>query len=268
MRQPRSRAADMLTRAMSAGPGSSSPARRPELAVGAAIALLAVLPFARLLRRRDAPSQPTKITESTLTLRQQLGVAAGDRSYWLVHAAFFTCGVHVAFLMTHLPGEVALCGLSAQVSANAIALVGLANIAGSLGSGWLGQHFQFKHLLFWFYASRTVLIVLYLLAPKTELIVYLFAIGLGFTFLATVPSTAGLVGKLFGTRYLGTLFGLTLFSHQVGGFLGAWLGGVTVVFTGSYDWMWYADALLALMAALLNLPIREARTVRPTLAGT
>jgi predicted MFS family arabinose efflux permease len=185
-----------------------------------------------------------------------------DRSYLLLHAGFFTCGVHVAFLMTHLPGEVAVCGLSPQVAANSIALVGLANIAGSLAAGTLGQYFRLKYLLSWFYATRSVLILGYLVAPKVPLTLYIFSIGMGFTFLATVPPTASLVGKLFGTRYLGTLFGLTLLSHQIGGFLGAWLGGVTVANTGSYPWMWYADALLALAAALLNLPIKEAPVTR------
>jgi MFS family permease len=217
---------------------------------------IAALPFARPLRRRAAPKTAT--AAEGLTLREQLRVAMRDRSYLLLHASFFTCGLHVAFLMTHLPGEVALCGLSAQVSANAIALIGLANIAGSLAAGTLGQHFRMKNLLFCFYAARTILILGYLAAPKTPLTLYIFAVGMGFTFLATVPPTAGLVGKLFGMRYMATLFGLTLFSHQVGGFFGAWLGGLTVVSTGSYQWMWYADAALALAAALLNIPIREA----------
>ncbi len=107
------------------------------------------------------------------------------------------------------------------------------------------------------YASRTALVVAYLLAPKTEWTFYIFAAGLGFTWLATVPPTAAIVGKLFGIRYLSTLFGVTLLAHQVGGFFGAWLGGIAITESGSYLWMWYADALLALAAALFNLPIRE-----------
>ncbi len=234
-----------------------------------AVLCLASLPFAWPLRRRTVPTASRSATTPAAgrTLREQLRVAMRDRSYLLLHAGFFTCGVHVSFLMTHLPGEVALCGLSPQVAANSIALVGLANIFGSLAAGTLGQHFLLKHLLCWFYASRTVLIMGYLVAPKVPLTLYIFSIGLGFTFLATVPPTAGLVGKLFGTRYLATLFGLTLLSHQIGGFLGVWLGGVTVVSTGSYQWMWYADALLALLAALLNLPIKEASRVRPMAAA-
>lgn len=231
-----------------------------------ALASLAVLPLARPLRRRQAPAKAAQTGSESVTLRQQLRIALGDRSYLLIHASFFTCGVHVAFLMTHLPNEVALCGLSPQVSANAIALIGLANILGSLSSGTLGQHVRLKNLLFTFYLSRTLLILWYLMAPKTAFTFYVFALGLGFTFLATVPPTASLVGKLFGTRYLATLFGLTLLSHQIGGFLGAWLGGLTVAHTGSYVWMWYADAGLALMAALLNIPIREPAALKPATA--
>jgi predicted MFS family arabinose efflux permease len=112
------------------------------------------------------------------------------------------------------------------------------------------------------YGSRALLVLLYLSAPKTAWTFYLFAAGLGFTWLATVPPTAGVVGKLFGTRYLATLFGLTLLSHQAGGFLGAWLGGIAIVHYGNYFWMWYTDAFLAAAAALFNLPIREPRTER------
>jgi predicted MFS family arabinose efflux permease len=115
-----------------------------------------------------------------------------------------------------------------------------------------------KMILFWMYASRAFAIAIYLVAPKTELTFYIFAAVLGFTWLATVPPTAGLIGKLFGPRYLGTLFGFALLSHQIGGFFGAWLGGIAFVQNGSYEWMWYADIVLASIAALVNLPIREA----------
>ncbi len=144
------------------------------------------------------------------------------------------------------------------MTATSLALIGLANIAGSIGAGLLGQRFRMKWLLFWMYGSRAVLVGLYLVAPKTDLTFYAFSIGLGLTWLATVPPTAGLVGKLFGLRYLGTLFGLTLLSHQIGAFFGAWLGGLALVEFGNYDWMWYADMALATAAALVNLPIREA----------
>jgi hypothetical protein len=129
------------------------------------------------------------------------------------------------------------------------------------------SRYRSKHVLAVMYASRVVLIGAYLLMPPSALTFYVFAAGLGFTWLATVPPTASLVGKLFGVRYLGTLFGLTLLSHQIGGFLGAWLGGLAVVEFGNYSWMWYADMALAAMAALVNLPIREARVERLALAG-
>ncbi|MCA1245040.1 MFS transporter [Massilia sp. MS-15] len=208
------------------------------------------------------PAAPAAPAPPAITLTEQLRQALRDRSYLCLHLGFFTCGFHIAFLVTHLPQEVALCGLPAGVSATALALIGLFNIAGSLAAGALASRYRMKSLLAVIYASRAVLIVLYLLAPKTAFTFYLFAGALGFTWLATVPPTAGLVGKLFGMRYLATLFGLTLLSHQIGGFFGAWLGGLSFVRFGDYTWMWYADILLALAAALINLPIREAKPER------
>ncbi len=193
------------------------------------------------------------------TLSNQLREAFRNPSYLYLHAGFFTCGFHIAFLVTHFPSDLQLCGLTPNVAANSLALIGLFNVVGSLGIGWLGQRYRMKYLLAWIYASRALLIAIYLVMPKTALNIYVFAAALGVTWLATVPPTAGLVGKLFGTRYLATLFGLTLFSHQIGGFLGAWLGGVVLSQTNSYQWMWYADIALALVAAIVNLPIREQR---------
>ncbi|MCS0581629.1 MFS transporter [Massilia pinisoli] len=202
-----------------------------------------------------------------LSLGRQVRIAMRDRSYLCLHAGFFTCGFHIAFLVTHLPGEVALCGLPAGVSATALGLIGLFNIAGSLTAGALAQRYRMKWLLAVTYGSRAVIIALYLLAPKTAWTFYLFAAALGFSWLATVPPTAGLVGKLFGTRYLATLFGLTLLSHQIGGFFGAWLGGLAFVRFGDYTWMWYADIALALAAAVVNVPIREAAPHRAAAAA-
>ena len=228
-----------------------------------AAATLLTIPLAWPLRRRSPPpgTSPAQAAgdPAHIGLKQQVKIAMRDPSYLLLHAGFFTCGFHIAFLVTHLPGEVALCNLPAGVSATSLALIGLFNIAGSLSAGALSSRFRMKYLLAAMYASRAVMIVAYLLAPKTAWTFYIFAAALGFTWLATVPPTAGLVGKLFGMRYLATLFGLTLFSHQVGGFFGAWLGGLAFVGFGNYNWMWYADILLALAAALANLPIREAK---------
>ena len=195
-------------------------------------------------------------------LKRAIAEAFGDRSYILLHAGFFTCGFHIAFLVTHLPGEVNLCGLPPSVASWSLAIIGLANIFGSIAAGyWVGRY-RSKLVLFWMYGSRAVLILIYLMMPRTDLTFYLFAAGLGFTWLATVPPTARLVGKLFGTRYLATLFGLTLLTHQIGAFFGAWLGGIAFARGGDYSWMWYADMTLAAAAALINLPIREARMAR------
>jgi predicted MFS family arabinose efflux permease len=150
-----------------------------------------------------------------------------------------------------------MCGLSARVAANSLALIGLFNIGGSIAAGWLGSRYRMKYILALTYASRALIVLCYVLMPKTALNVYLAMGALGFTWLATVPPTAGIVGKLFGPRYLTTLFALTLVSHQIGGFLGAWLGGVAIAQLGSYTWVWYADIALALLAAAVNLPIRE-----------
>ena len=192
-------------------------------------------------------------------LRRAVKDAMGDRSYLLLHLGFFTCGFHIAFLVTHLPTEVDLCGLPPSVASWSLALIGLANIVGSLAVGHLVSQYRSKMILALMYASRAVLIVWYLAMPREAWVFYVFAVGLGLTWLATVPPTAGLCAKLFGVRYLGTLFGLTLLTHQIGGFLGAWLGGLAITSFGDYTWMWWADIALALLAAVLNLPIREAR---------
>ena len=199
-------------------------------------------------------------------LRRAVKDAMGDRSYLLLHLGFFTCGFHIAFLVTHLPTEVDLCGLPPSVASWSLALIGLANIVGSLVTGHLVGLYRSKMILALMYASRALLVLWYLAMPREPWVFYVFAVGQGLTWLATVPPTAGIVGKLFGVRYLGTLFGLTLLSHQIGGFLGAWLGGLAITRFGNYNWMWWADIALALMAAVVNLPIREAK-VRPAMAA-
>jgi MFS family permease len=223
------------------------------------LAASALLTIPLALPLRDKHSGAPTVHTVGISLSEQTLIAFKDRSYLCLHAGFFTCGFHIAFLVTHLPGEVALCGLPASVSAASLAIIGLANIAGSLGVGWLAQTYRMKYLLFWVYGIRAIAIALYMMAPHTALTFYIFAAVLGVSWLATVPPTAGLVGKLFGVRYLATLFGLTLLTHQIGGFFGAWLGGVAIASSGNYDWMWYADIALALAAALVNLPIREAQ---------
>ena len=224
-----------------------------------AAAALVTIPLALALYTKKSAHALATAAQSvtTISLGEQLRVAMRDPSYLCLHAGFFTCGFHVAFLVTHLPSDIQMCGLAPEVGAFSLSLIGLFNVAGSLSVGWLGNVYRMKYLLAAIYGARAVIVAVYLLMPKTALNVYVFAAALGFTWLATVPPTSGLVGKLFGTRYLATLFGLTLVSHQIGGFLGAWLGGLAVTQTGSYTWMWYADIALALAAAAVNLPIRE-----------
>lgn len=222
---------------------------------------LVTIPLAKSLCGSGVTSVHVETPSDSMGLWQQVKQAMGNPSYLCLHAGFFTCGFHIAFLVTHLPGEVALCGHSANVSAASLAIIGLFNIGGSLCAGVLGSRYRMKYILACMYGSRAIMIWLYLLAPKTILTFYIFAGALGFTWLATVPPTVGLVGKLFGTRYLATLFGLTLLTHQIGGFLGAWLGGLAMAHDGNYLWMWYTDMVLASIAAIVNLPIREAKIV-------
>lgn len=229
----------------------------------AALTLLA-LPLVQKVTANTRAAQAN--TEPDLGLRKTLKEAFKTPSYGLLHAGFFTCGFHIAFLVTHLPGEVDLCGLSPQVASWSLAIIGLANIAGSLLVGSAVSQYRSKMILALMYASRAVLIVGFLAMPKTDWTFYLFSVGLGLTWLATVPPTAALVGKLFGIRYMGTLFGLTLLTHQIGGFLGAWLGGLAITELGDYAWMWYADIALAVVAAVLHLPIREALVQQPAAA--
>lgn len=225
-----------------------------------ALLTLAALPLVgQLIRQAETP---VKHIESDSGVLKAVRDSLKDPSYLLLHAGFFTCGFHIAFLVTHLPGEVHLCGLPPSVASWSLAIIGLANIFGSLYAGSCVSKYRSKYVLAAMYGSRTLLIAGYLLMPKTPLTYYLFAAGLGFTWLATVPPTAAIVGKLFGVRYLATLFGMTLLSHQIGGFFGAYLGGLAITRFGDYSWMWYADMSLAVLAALVNLPIREAPVVR------
>ena len=225
----------------------------------AAVTLLAIPLLNRLTNDTHAPAAAPTPEGG---LKKAVADALRNPSYLLLHLGFFTCGFHIAFLVTHLPTEVGLCGLSPTVASWSLALIGLANIVGSLFAGSCINLYRSKYVLAVMYGSRAVLIALYLVAPKTEWTFYAFAVGLGLTWLATVPPTAALVGKLFGIRYLATLFGLTLLSHQIGGFLGAYLGGLVLEAQGDYQWMWWADIALSAFAALINLPIKEAPIVK------
>jgi MFS family permease len=223
-----------------------------------AVLTLLALPAAWVLRGHSnaaplAGAAPVK----KLGTREAIAQAFADPSYRLLSAGFFVCGFHVAFLATHLPGVVASCGLPPAVGAWAIAVIGLFNIVGSVAMGWAVGRWRMKSLLSLVYAVRAVAVLVFLLAPKTTAVMLVFAAVMGLTFLSTVPPTAGLVAKFFGPANMATLFGIVMVSHQLGGFLGAWLGGKAFEANGNYDWMWYADILLAVAAALLHLPIRE-----------
>ena len=226
-----------------------------------ALICLICIPFAYVLTKNAQKQTALFSQNNEQRLGQTVRVAFKDRSYWLLHIGFFTCGFHIAFLVTHLPVEVTLAGLKSNVASWSLALIGLSNVIGSLFVGWCVGHYRSKYILFWMYLSRTLLIGVYLMMPQSPLTFYIFAIGLGLTWLATVPPTAAAVGKLFGVRYLATLFGLVLLTHQVGGFLGAYLGGLAIERFGNYEWMWYADMFLAFLAAVLNLPIREEKII-------
>ena len=219
----------------------------------------AMAPLAWVLRGKAGPAAGAARDER---LGDAIKRAFGDRSYVLLNLGFFTCGFHVAFIMTHLPGVVAYCSLPPVVGAWSLAVIGFFNIVGSLGIGWAMGRWRAKSLLALLYAARAVIVAVFLVAPKTEATFLAFAAVLGVTWLSTIPPTGGLVAKFYGPRYMATLFGIVLLSHQIGGFLGAYLGGYAFEATGSYDWMWYADIALALFAAAVHLPIRE-MAIRP-----
>ncbi|MDB5955386.1 MFS transporter [Ramlibacter sp.] len=224
-----------------------------------AFMVLLALPAAWVLRGNAAQSAPVAGEPKTVGARTAVAQAVRHRSYLLLGAGFFICGFHVAFLAVHLPGVVAACGLPTQWGGWALAMLGLFNIIGSLIVGWAVGHWRSKTLLSLIYAARALAVLAFLFAPKTGPVVLLFAAVMGLTYLSTVPPTAGLVAKFFGSANMATLFGLVMLSHQVGAFVGSWLGGKVFELTGAYDWLWYADIVLALGAALIHLPIREER---------
>jgi len=221
-----------------------------------AIICAVALPMSLSLRGRKVA--PAAAAGPDLSFSESMKLALRTPSYLMLNAGFFVCGFHVAFIATHMPGVIAMCGLPPTVTGWTFAVLGAFNLVGSLLAGWIVTRYSMKAFLSLIYAARGVIVLVFLAAPKTELTFLLFAAALGLSYLSTVPPTAGLVAKMFGPKFMGTLFGVVLMSHQVGGFLGAYLGGVAFEGTGSYDWMWYADVVLALFAALIHMPIREA----------
>ncbi len=218
--------------------------------------VLLCLPAAFLLKGNSLQAAPAG--QKVVGTREAIGTALRNRSYVLLGLGFFVCGFHVAFLATHLPGVIAACGLPTQWAGWSLAMIGLFNIIGSVAMGWAVGRWRMKSLLSLVYATRAIAVIVFLLAPKTGPVMLVFAAVMGLTFLSTVPPTAGLVAKFFGPANMATLFGIVMLTHQIGGFLGAWLGGKVFEATGAYDWVWYIDIVLAVGAALIHLPIREA----------
>jgi MFS family permease len=227
-----------------------------------ALPAILVLRARPLAQKPGANRMPPGPSDQARPTGQALRLALATPSYLMLATGFFVCGFHVAFLSTHLPGVVVACGLPEAFAGWSLAMIGLFNIIGSLAMGWAVGHWRMKSLLAMVYAVRAVAVVVFLLAPKTGSVMLIFAAVMGITYLSTVPPTAGLVAKLFGQGNMATLYGLVLLIHQIGAFFGAWLGGRIYVASGSYDWMWYIDIVLAVAAALINLPIREAKLVR------
>lgn len=223
------------------------------LAMGA----LVMLPLAFGLRENHAP-----VVAGTQSMGEALLEARGHTGYWLLNASFFVCGFHIAYVVTHLPAFFADKGLPGSIAAQAFALIGLFNIFGSQLFGWLGGRYRKRYLLTFIYASRSAIFIPLLFLPITPTLALVFSAALGFLWLGTVPPTSGLVAQIFGARYLSTLFGIVFASHQVGGFLGAWLGGVLFDRYQSYDIMWMISIGLGFFAALAALPIKDKTIVR------
>ena len=205
------------------------------------------------------PSDPSAVGESDVgrSIRSELRQAFAHRGYVLLTLGFFVCGFQIAFITVHFPAYVKDLGLPASVGAYAIALVGGFNVVGSFLAGIAGQRWSMKSSLAVIYAVRSILILGLLLLPKTQLTIYVFAATMGLMWLSTVPLTSGIVAQVFGARFMATLFGVVFFSHQLGSFLGVWLGGRIFDATGSYDPIWWASVVLGIAAALVHLPIDE-----------
>lgn len=189
--------------------------------------------------------------------------AMGHRGYVLLTVGFFVCGFQVVFVGVHLPAYLADHGFASHVAVTALALIGLFNIVGTYTTGWLGSRVPKRYILSAIYFGRSVVIALFILLPLTTTTVYAFAIALGLLWLSTVPPTNGIVAQVFGVRYMAMLSGITFFSHQVGSFLGAWLGGRLYDATGSYDVVWWLSIALGIVAGVLNLPVDERAIARP-----
>lgn len=218
-----------------------------------AASFLMILPVAVLVHRVSIPT----VTAGNSRFGYAISTAFQDRAYVLLFTGFFVCGFHVAFIQTHLPAYIVDQGLPASIGAWSLALIGLFNIAGSFLSGWSGQRFSKKRVLSGIYFTRAIVIALFILAPISPGSIYIFSAAMGLLWLSTVPLTTALVAQTQGVSYLATLGGLVFLSHQMGAFIGTWLGGRIFDTYGTYEPMWWAAIALGLAAALIHLPIRE-----------
>jgi predicted MFS family arabinose efflux permease len=224
----------------------------------AAVALVIVPITAVMVERRDALASAFQ-----QSARQAMAEAARHRGFVLLTLGYFVCGFQVVFVGVHLPAFLADRGMPPHVAVTALALIGLFNIVGTYSVGWLGGRIRKKYILSFIYFARAVVFAVFFWMPLSAASVYGFAIALGLLWLSTVPATNALVAQIFGVRYLAMLTGFAFFSHQVGSFLGAWLGGKLFDATGSYDIVWYLAMALGIVAGLLNLPIDEREIERP-----
>ena len=232
------------------------------LEVFAGLLLLMVpLAFAVTTPRADAPAGPTE-QATTQTWRQALAQALRHRSYILLVLGFFTCGFQLGFVTLHLPAYLVDRGLSAWVGGWTLGIIGLFNIVGAVASGWLGGRFPKRYILSVIYLGRALAVVGLITLPPSALVTLIYGAVTGLLWLSSVPPTTGLVAVMFGTRWLSMLFGIAFFSHQVGGFLGVYLGGLVYVRTGSYDAVWWLGVLTGVLSALINLPIVERPVMR------
>ena len=229
------------------------------------LAALLIMPLARGLREPGFGGGSAPRREQTIS--QALREAFAYPSFQLLMAGYFVCGFQVVFIGVHLPSYLKDQGLSPQVASYALALIGLFNVVGTYAAGSLGQRMPKKNILAFIYFARAVAITLFLLAPLTPMSVYLFAAVMGVLWLSTVPPTTAVVAQIFGVAHLSMLGGFVFFSHQIGSFLGVWLGGYLYDKTGSYDIVWYLAIALGVFAGLVNLPVREGAIQRAAPQG-
>lgn len=228
--------------------------------------LMLVIPLIAIPLRGNASSGTQSQTEYKQTIGEALTEALGHKSYLLLVAGFFVCGYQVAFITAHFPAYIGDIGIDARYAVIALALIGFFNIIGSLASGVISQHYSKPYFLALIYVARSIAVTAFLLLPQTPLSVIVFAIVMGLLWLSTVPPTNALVAIMFGTRHLGLLGGVVFLSHQVGSFLGVWMGGYLYDRFGTYDPVWWFGVALGIFAAIVHWPIREQAVARPAMA--